>query len=101
MEKANITGIENFGKIHRYLIKKQKDIHGLFCNLFSEFKLNRDAIDEIDMIFDDLDNEYLYICEKGFEFHFFITKDFVNLVIKTDIAQRELNDIMFKYFKFP
>ncbi|GEM_PF-5772971 len=96
-----ITGIENIDNVHRYIIKKNIDIHNVFCNLLSELDFEEDSINKVDIIFDDLDNEFIYLTKDKFEIYFFITKSYVNLVIKTSITQEELNVIIGKYFSFP
>lgn len=103
MEKGKIVSISNYGDVNRYVIKKKKDIHTLFCNMFSNLKLGGDSIIAVDIVFDDLDNEYIYIDEskKGFEIHFFITKDMVNMVIKTKTQQQKLNQTIKEYFILP
>lgn len=101
MKKARILSIHSYGKIYRYVIEKQKDIHGTFCNLLSGLNFSEDAIGEVDIPFDDLDNEYIYLNEKGYELHFFITKDLVNFILKTNNDQSELNKILSNYFEFP
>jgi len=103
MSKPSISGIQNYENVHRYIIQKQKDIHGVFCDFFRDLGLSEDSVGEVDIIFDDLDNEYLYLDEsaRGFEIHIFITGDFINLVFKTKMNQLKLNQLMQKYFVFP
>ncbi|MDI3544242.1 MAG: hypothetical protein PWQ28_523 [Candidatus Woesearchaeota archaeon] len=99
--KYVIKGIENIDDIHRYIIKKDKNIHNAFCNLLSEFNFGEDNINKVDTIFDDLDNEFFYVTNNELDVYFFITKEYVNLVIKTSIPQNELNKSIRKYFSFP
>ncbi len=103
MEKGKITGVYNYGKIHRYIIEKQKDIHGIFCNILGELGFNDDQVLIADIIFDDLENEYLYIGEspEGFEVELFVTSNKVNLIIKTDKTSEELTGLLKRHFKFP
>lgn len=101
MVKGTIKHIQNLGKIHRYVIPKQENIHGLFCNLLSDLNFSKHKINELDIIFDNLENDYIYITNPKFEIHFFITTDFVNMVIKSEIPQKELNLIIKNYFNFP
>ncbi|MEK6932712.1 MAG: hypothetical protein AABW56_02860 [Nanoarchaeota archaeon] len=101
MKKARILSVNNYGKIHRYVIEKQKDIHGIFCNFLSSLNFSEESIGEVDIPFDDLDNEYIYLNENGYEIQFFITKDLVNFILKTNKDQLELNKILLNYFEFP
>ena len=103
MEKGKIIGVYNYGKIHRYVIEKKKDIHGVFCNLLEELGFNDDQVLTADVIFDDLENEYLYIGEspEGFEAQLFIATNKINLIIKTNKTSEELTGILKRYFKFP
>ena len=96
-----ITGIENIDNVHRYIIKKNINIHHVFCSLLSELEFEEDSINKIDVVFDDLDNEFIYLTKDKFDIYFFIIKDYINLVIKTSITQEELNVIIEKYFYFP
>jgi hypothetical protein len=96
-----ITGIENINNVHRYIIKKDINIHNVFCNLLSELDFEEDSISKVDIIFDDLDNEFIYISNNKLDIYFFITKNYINLVIKTSIAQEELNTLIGKHFSFP
>lgn len=102
MEKAKIITVGNYGNVHRYVIAKQKDIHGLFCNLFSKLKFSEDSIGEVDIIFDNLDNEYIYINEpkNDIEMHIFVTREYINLIIKTGMEQKKLNEILKEFFEF-
>ena len=102
MEKGKIVSVRNYDTLHRYIIKKQQNIHGLFCNLFHDLGLSDDAVGEVDIIFDDLDNDYIYIDEanRSVEIHFFVTKDIINFIIKTEMNQEELNRKIAKYFTF-
>ena len=97
----SIKGIENIDNVHRYIIRKDKGIHNAFCNLFYEFNFNEDAISKVDVIFDDMDNEFIYISNNDFDVYFFITKENINLVVKTNIAQDKINSLIKKYFSFP
>ncbi|MDP2908044.1 MAG: hypothetical protein Q8O03_09000 [Nanoarchaeota archaeon] len=103
MNKGKIISISNYGNVDRYVIKKQKDVHVLLCNLFSELKFSENTISQVDMVFDDIDNEYIYIDEskKSIEIHMFITTDSINLVIKTTMSQKKLNQLLAKFFEFP
>lgn len=101
MSKFNIEGIENYDKVHRYIIRKEKDLHGALCSLLDKLGFSEDSVLKVDVIFDDLYDEYIYISGNGHEIHIFITKEHVNLVIKTDMAQKELNELLKKFFYFP
>lgn len=103
MKKGKIISINNYKNVHRYVIKKQKDMHTLFCSLFSELKFSENAISQVDVVFDDLDNDYIYIDEprKDIELHIFVTMKYVNLIIKTAMPQKELNQSLAKFFEFP
>lgn len=103
MKKGKIISIINYGNVHRYVIKKQKDVHVLLCNLFSELKFSEGSISQTDVVFDDIDNDYIYIDEsqKHIEIHMFITADYINLVIKTPIPQEKLNQVLARFFEFP
>ena len=100
--KYKIIGIKNIDNVHYYNIKKDKDIHGAFCGLLVDLGINKDdVLREVDILFDDLDNEFIYVTDNKLDVYFFITKEYVNLVIKTDIIQEKLNIIIRKYFSFP
>ena len=101
MKKARILSIHSYDKIHRYVIEKQKDIHGIFCNLLSSLNFSEESIGEVDIPFDNLDNEYIYLNENGYELQFFITKGLVNFILRTNKDQSELNKILSNYFEFP
>ena len=99
--KYEIIGIENIDDVYRYIIKKDKDIHRNFCNLLVDLNFDEESLDRVDVIFDELDNEFIYLNNDKYEIYFFITKEFVNLVIKSSILQTELNNVMQDYFLFP
>ena len=103
MEKAKIVGVYNYGKVHRYVVEKQKDIHGVFCNLLEDLGFSEDTAMEADVVFDDMDNEYIYIGEspEGLEAELFVTSDKVNLIIKADKPQEKITNILQKHFDFP
>ncbi len=97
-----IIRIKNIDNVHYYNIKKDKNIHGAFCGLLVDLGINKDdVLREVDIILDDLDNEFIYVTDNKLDVYFFITKEYVNLVIKTNIAQDELNTLIRKYFSFP
>lgn len=102
MVKGKIIGVKSFEGVYQFLIKKQTDVHGLFCCLLKDFGLSEENIGDIDIIFDDLVNEYIYIEDKKtrIEIHFFITSNLINFVIKTDTSQIKINTEVKKYFNF-
>ena len=100
--KYSITGIKNIGNVHEYIIKKESNIHGAFCGLLVDLCMDKeDVLNQVDIIFDDLDNELIYLTNNESDVYLFITRDYVNLVIKTKIEQEKLNKKMEKYFSFP
>ncbi len=60
-----------------------------------------DVLTSLDIVFDDLDNEFIFVSNNELDVYFFITKHYVNLVIKTNILQEDLNEIVKKYFSLP
>lgn len=101
MSKLSIEGIESYDNVHRYIIKKEKNMDVILCNFLDKLGFSEDSILKVDIVFDDLDNDYIYISESGHEIHIFVTKKYVNLVIKTSMAQKELNELLKKFFDFP
>jgi len=100
--KYKIIGIKNIENVHSYLIRKDKDIHKAFCRLLIDLGMDKDdVLKQVDIIFDDLNNEFIYITNNKLDVYFFITKNYVNLVIKTNIPQEVLNKSIENYFSFP
>ena len=100
--KYRIIRIKNVGNVYSYLIKKGRNIHRVFCELLIDLGIDKDEVlREVDIIFDDLDNEFIYVRNNKFDIYFFITIDYINLVIKTNVSQEELNKVLRKYFSFP
>jgi len=100
MSKLAITGIENYGKVHRYIIKKEKNMHTILCNLLSKLGLSKNSILKVDTDFDHLYDDYIYVGGKNHEVHFFVTQKYVNLVIKTSWTQKRLNEFLKEFFNF-
>ena len=103
MKKGKIIEIHNYGKVHKYVIEKQKGIHRLFCGLLDDMGFDEDQVLKADVLFEEVADHYLYIGEsdKGFEAQLFIMEDAVNLVIKTSKTQEELAALLKNYFEFP
>ncbi len=102
MEKAKIVAVYNYGKVHRYVIEKQKDIHGILCNMFGKMGFDEDQAEEADMIFDNVECDYIYIGEsKDFEAQLFVTKNKINLILKTEKTQEEIAKVLKNYLVFP
>jgi hypothetical protein len=99
MEK--ITGIHNYGNVHKYEIKAKPDLQGIFCRLFSDLGFGEEGVEAVDTTLDHISNDYLYVEGKGIEAHFFITEEYINLVLKTKMAQEKLNAIIAKHFELP
>ncbi len=101
MEKPQIIGIQNYEDVHRYVIRKQPEIHGQFCNLFSELGFSEENVGKVDLTFDNMDEDYIYIKDKKAEVHLFFTAANVHMVIKTDLKQTGLNAHISKFFRLP
>jgi len=97
-----IKAIQNIGIVYRYLIEKDKSIHTAFCGLLIDLGIDKDEVlEQLDIIFDDLNDEFIYLNNNNLDIYLFITKDNINLVIKTKINQKELNKKISKYFILP
>ncbi len=100
--KFKILAVKNVDNVHRYIVKKESNIHGAFCELLIDLGINKDDIlRKVDVIFDNMNNEFIYLTKNNLDVYFIITKEYINLVIKTDFVQERLNSLIKKYFSFP
>ncbi len=100
--KYLIKGIQNFDSVHRYIIKKDEGIHSAFCGLLIDLGIDKeDVLKQVDIIFDNLDNEFICINKKNLDVYLFVTKEYVNLIMKSDLEQVRLNEVIGRYFIFP
>jgi len=96
-----IKGIENEDCMHLYTLEIFPTIHIELENFFYKLKYDSDETDKLDIVFSEMDGEYLHIRNKDTKVHFFIANNVITMVIDTDKTQKELYDLMKKDFIFP
>lgn len=69
--KYKIVGIKNINGVHSYLIKKDKNIHRAFCELLLDLGMDQDdVLTNLDIVFDDLDNEFIFVSNNELDVYF-------------------------------
>ena len=102
MRKYQIKCIQNIEDVHRYVIKKDLEIHGALCGLLLDLGMDRqEVLSQVDIIFDNLDNEFIFLSDSKTDVYIFIIKDYVNLVFKTKMKLDRLIKLLNNYFIFP
>jgi hypothetical protein len=96
-----IDRICNEEEIHQYKLDVSPSMHNDLINFFNSLNFSSDELDKLDVLFGELDGEYFFVKDNEMKVHFFVAKYYVNMVIDSKKSQKELTEIMKKFFIFP
>ena len=96
-----IKRIGNENEMHYYKFDALQNIHNELINFFNSLNFPSDELNKIDILFSELNGEWLYIKKEGMKIHFFIANNEITMVIDTNQSQKDLSNIMKDYFIFP
>jgi len=100
MIKMNkIKGLSKIENRFLYLkIENETDLNKNLSNLFKDLKFGK--LEDLDLFYPELDEEYLFISDKKINLHLFITKKYVHLVIEPlESNMDEVLENVEKHFK--
>ena len=98
MIKIKRIGTEN--EIHYYVFDIFTNIHNELINFLHKLDFSNDELNKIDVLFSELDGEYIFVRKENMKIHFFICNKKITMVIDTKEPYEPILESMKKYFTF-
>ncbi len=93
-----IKRIKQYENVHEYVFVKEKQIHRKICSLLSDMNFSINQIENVDIPFEELNDEVIYVSENNCDIYIFVNVETVHILLKTDMPQEELHVLILKHF---
>ena len=100
MSKKKIINFAKYeNKVIYFKLVNEPNLNIPITSFFKELGFNN--VNELDLYYPELSESYIFINDKKFSLHIFVTEKYVNLVIEGKLSLSKIYPIAEKYFIFP
>ncbi len=103
MDKIKVVGRKKYEDHSIYFyFKKLEDVHVLLSDMFFKLGVQDKDLEEIDIIFDDLDDIFFHFCNDLYTINVFVTTNCIHIFVKpkNQKYKNELVRILREYFEY-
>ncbi len=99
MNKLKIKKFMRDENIVFYKIEKTPEIHKILSEMFFEIGLDDKNIEKVDLPFEEIKDEFIFLKNKQKEIYIFVTENEINIVFRTE-TKKDREDIERKIGNF-